>query len=280
MRVLGFNIADDPIAVHGAAEFTSGFEAGTISFFDRVLPHCRRMIDFGAFIGFTALHAASHAVEVFAFEPNPMSHDLLVRNVAANPELAPRIHLFRHGIGACDGEAVLYAKASADSGASLHQTIERGEMIQGLPAATIQLRDAAALLREHGLDDRTLLKVDIEGAEYDVLPAIAAQLAETRPWLHVSFHPFNLTRDDPYRTELARLRGMLDAAEALASYRFLHLWSAGAWQTIEVRDRLDFLRQYLMRAKPVPRIRTPQYGFIDAVAFSEQALPYTGRQNQ
>ena len=273
-RVLAFNIVDDPVARHGAAEFTSGFEEGTIRFFDRVLPHCRRMVDFGAYIGFTALHAASRGVEVWAYEPNPVAHDLLVRNAAANPALSPKMHLFQHGIGARDGSAILFAKAHADSGASLHRTIERGALIDGLPAATIRLRGADAVLREIGLDSGCLLKIDIEGAEYQVLPAIASVLAEAKPWLHVSFHPFNLTHEgDPYRTELLRLGAAIGAAEALASYRYLHVWSHGAWETIGAADRLEFLRRYLLRAKPVPRIRTPQFGFVDAVAFSDRTLP-------
>ena len=276
-RVLAFNIVNDPVATQGAAEFTSGFEEGTIRFFDLVLPECDQMIDFGAYIGFTALHAASRGVEVFAFEPNPVSHDLLVRNVAANPLLAPRMHLYRHGIGPRDEDAVLYVKARADSGASLHRTIERGSIIHGVPAATIHLRDASAVLRELRVDRRTLLKIDIEGAEYQVLPVIAPLLSEARPWLHISFHPFNLIHaDDPYHTELLRLRGMLDAAEALAEYRYLHVYSRGVWETVAADDRLEFLRHYLLRAKPVPRIRTPQYGFVDAVAFSESPLPVVG----
>jgi hypothetical protein len=59
-----------------AAEFTSGLEEGTITYFDRVPAHCARMIDFGAYVGFTALHAASRGVEVFAFERNPVSHGI------------------------------------------------------------------------------------------------------------------------------------------------------------------------------------------------------------
>jgi FkbM family methyltransferase len=272
-RVLAFNIINNPIVQMGAAEFLSGFEEGTIRFFNQVLPRCERMIDFGAYIGFTALHAASRGVEVFAFEPNPAAHDLLVRNVAANPELAPRMHLFQHGIGARDEVAVLYVKAHADSGASVHRTIERGSVINGMPAAEIRLRDAVAVLRDVGVDRHTLLKIDIEGAEYRVLPAIAALLAEAKPWLHVSFHPFNLVLDDPYRTELWRIRAMLDVAEALAPYRFLHVFSHGVWETIAPDDRLAFLRHYLMLAKPVARIGTPQFGFIEAVAFSDQPIP-------
>jgi FkbM family methyltransferase len=273
-RVLAFNIVNDPVVTHGALEFTNGFEEGTISYFDLVLPHCDTMIDFGAYIGFTALHAASRGVAVHAFEPNPAAHDLLVRNVAANPLLAPRMHLFQYGIGPRDEDATLYVKAHADSGASLHRTIERGSLVQGVPTATIRLRAAGAVLREIGVNRRTLLKMDIEGAEYQVLPAIAEQLAERKPWLHISFHPFNLIHGaDPYRTELVRLRGMLDIAEALAPYRFLHVFSNRGWQTVQADDRLELLRHYLLRAKQIPRIRTPQYGFVDAVAFSELPLP-------
>ena len=273
-RVLAFNIVNDPVAVTGAAEFTSGFEEGTIRFFNRVLPHCDKMIDFGAYVGFTALHAASRGVEVHAFEPNPAAHDVLVRNVAANPALAPRMHLFQHGVGAREETVALYGKAHADSGSSVHQRIERGYLIMGVPSCMIRLRDAAVVLRERNVDARSLLKIDIEGAEYQVLPAIAPVLAERKPWLHVSFHPFNLTvGDDAYRTELRRVRAAVDVAEALACYRFMHVWSRGVWETVSVGERLDFLRHHLMRAKPVPRICTPQYGFVDAVGFSDQALP-------
>ena len=276
-RVLAFNIVNDPVALHGASEFTSGFEEGTIRFFDLVLPRCDQMIDFGAYIGFTALHAASRGVEVHAFEPNPSAHDLLVRNVAANPALASHMHLFQQGVGVRDDTVMLYAKAHADSGASLRQTIERGSVIDGTPAAMVRIRSASAVLQELGLNHRTLLKIDIEGAEYQVLPAVAPLLAEAKPWLHVSFHPFNIVHaGDPYRTELARLRGMLDAADSLASYRFLHVFSRGGWESVEAGDRLEFLRHYLLRAKPVARVRTPQYGFIDAVAFSDQPLPPAG----
>jgi FkbM family methyltransferase len=262
-------------ALHlAAAEFTSGFEEGTLRFFDAVLPECHRMIDFGAYVGFTALYAATHGPEVFAFEPSPGNFALLEANMAANPTLAPRVRRFRHGLGAADQDAVLYAKGSADSGSSIFRDVERQGVVAGRVDAAIKLRAAAVVLREIGLDQETLLKIDIEGGEYQVLPAIAPLLAEHRPWLHVSFHPFNLVvPGDPYRTALRRLRASLDAAEALACYRFMHLFEAGGWCSFGPEDRMDVLRQYLLKLKPVPRIATPQYGYVEAVAFSEAPLP-------
>ena len=46
--------------------------------------------------------------------------------------------------------------------------VERGETIVGRPEAVVELRDAAKVLRDSGLNARSLLKVDIEGAEYEV----------------------------------------------------------------------------------------------------------------
>ncbi len=269
-----FRITDHQLAAAAAREFCSGFEEGTLRFFDAVLPRCTRMVDFGAYIGLTALYAATQVETVFAFEPSPVNHELLARNVAENPELASRIRLFRHGLGARDEEVTLYGKGTADSGSSVFREVERDQVLYGQPNAIVPLRDAAVVLREIGLDRRALLKIDIEGAEYEVLRVIAPLLAEHKPWLHVSFHPFNLVaRGDAYQNTLLRLRSALSAAEALEPYRFIHLFADGAWCTIGAAERMDFLRHYLLSAKPVPRVATPQYGFVHDIAFSDEMLP-------
>lgn len=274
-RESGFRVARHPLAQAAAREFRSGDAQGTLRFFEAVLPQCRRMLDFGAHVGFTALSAAQWEIEVFAFEPNPTSHELLARNVAENPELAPRIRLFRHGLGDSDGSMSLYSTATADAGATLFRDIERETSISAKQEEVVPVRDASSVLRELEADRQTLVKMDIEGAEYLVLPAIAALLAERKPWLHVSFHPFNLVAgSDPYRNALLRLRCSLQAAEALASYRYVHVFSEDeGWSTIEPEDRMDFLRHYLLKPKTVPRIATAQYGFVGALGFSEDPLP-------
>lgn len=269
-----FAHAAHPVVRAAAAEFTGGFEAGTLRFFDVALPHCDRFIDFGAYLGFTSLYAATHGVEVTALEPNPCSFALLRANLAANPDLALRIRVLPFGVGARDESVTLYAKGVADSGASVFQDVERAMLIRGAPEATVELRDAGAVLGEIGLDRRTLLKIDIEGTEYAVLPAIGPLLATHKPWLHVSFHPFNLPRQaDAYTDTLMRLRAGLEVASVLACYRHMHLFADGVWTTIGALERMDCLRHYLLRPKPVPRIASPQYGFVDAVAFSESPLP-------
>ncbi len=107
-----------------------------------------------------------------------------------------------------------------------------------------------------------------------MLPSLAALLAETRPFLQVSFHPFNIVREDAYRTELARLRATLEVAEACACYPYIYLHEPGpgGWTRIDPEARELFLRHFLLAAKPVDRIGTPLLGFTGAIGFSFEAL--------
>lgn len=268
------SVVDNRVTRAAAAEFCGGFEEGTLQFFDAVLPECRRMIDFGAFIGFTSLYAAAAGAEVFSFEPSPTNYALLAANVAANPSLAPRIHLHHHAVGAHNATLPLFGKGHADSGASLFQDVQRATLVRGRSEAVVPVRAAADVLDEIGLDDATLLKIDIEAAEYAVLPAIADLLARRRPFLHISFHPYNIVLgDDDYLNQVGRLRRALEVAEAVAPYRHMYFHTEGGWTRIDQRDRMSLFTQYLLKPKPVPRIATPQYGFTDALALSECALP-------
>jgi FkbM family methyltransferase len=268
-----FRVTNDPLMLAAAGEFVSGFEEGTLQFFDAVLPDCVRSIDFGAYVGFTALYAATMVPDVFAFEPSPVNYAMLAANVGCNSDLASRIHLFSHGVADRDDEVILYAKAFGDSGSSIFQTVERREVISAAPSASVTLRRADAVLLEVGIDEHTLIKVDIEGAEYLVLPKIAELLRERKPYLHISFHPFNIVvGDDDYSNAVTRIRCAMGVAEAVAAYRFMHVFSQGRWVCIRGTDRMDFLRKYLLCPKDVPRVGTPQFGFTDAVGFSDQPL--------
>lgn len=271
-----FHVVRHSAIMAALAEFRSPFEAGTLRFFDAVLPSCDRMVDVGAYVGLMSLYVADRVHEVCAFEPSPTNFRLLAQNIAANPATGDRIRLFNHGLGERDEAVPLYRKAYADSGSSIFRTIERRHVGNGEPEGLVELRGAAAALRATGVDHRTLLKIDIEGAEYLVVPAISRLLAETRPFLHVSFHPFNIvTGQDHYLNALTRLRLALQVAEALAPYRYMYFYDAVAerWHCIGVADRMDFLRRYLLQPKPLPHIATRQYGFVDAIGFADVALP-------
>ena len=269
-----FTVLRHPLIEAALAEFRSESEAGTRQFFEAALPLCDRMIDVGGHVGLTALYAANLVGEVHAFEPSPVNAAFLQQNLALNPALRGRVRLHGMGLSDREEEATLYAKGFGDSGSSLFQDVERAAVVQGRPAARVRLRDARAALGEIGVTPRTLLKIDIEGAEYRVVPAIRDLLAAAGPFLHLSFHPFNLVvRGEEYETALLRLARSCDIAAALAPYRYMYFYSQGRWLRIDQPDRMDFLRHYLLAPKPQPPLRSPQYGFVDAAGFSEVPLP-------
>nr|WP_294566643.1 FkbM family methyltransferase [uncultured Rhodopila sp.] len=276
-RNRNFRVVRHPAVAAALTEFRSPFEAGTLEFFDAALPACDKMIDIGAYVGLMSLYAADRLEEVCAFEASPGNFDLLRQNVAVNGRLRRRIRLFGFGLGDRDDHVPLYRKAVADSGSTIFRTVERGGLVDGAPEAMVELRDADTVLCGIGVTGRTLLKIDIEGAEYSVVPTIAALLAEAKPFLHLSFHPFNIVADgDDYLTAVTRLRRALQVAEALAVYRYMYFYEDGQWRCVGGSDRMMFFRQYLLRPKPLPRIASQQYGFIDAIGFADAALPALG----
>ncbi len=273
-----FVVLDHPSSRDGQAAFDGPAEAPTLAFFDATLPHCDTMIDLGAYVGFMSLYAATRAGTVHAVEACPAHQALLRRNLRANPDLAPRIVVHPVAIGERDGAVALFRKGDADSGTSVFQMVERGGVMRGRPDSVVARRDATGLLTELGLGSATLLKMDIEGAEYLVLPGLRDLLARALPPLLVSFHPFNLVAGTAYLTALRRLRAALDAAEALEAYRFMYVPVAvtGAdvlWRIVGPEQRMAFLQNHLLAPKPVPRIATPQHGFVDVVGFSPVPLP-------
>jgi FkbM family methyltransferase len=273
-----FRVADHPSSADGRAAFLGSAEAATLGFFDATLPRCARMIDVGAYVGFMSLYAALQVAEVHAVEACPAHQALLLDNLALNPTLASRIALHRVAVGATEGEVTLYRKGSADSGTSVFETVERSGLVRGEADATAPMRETGRLLGEMGLDRATLLKIDVEGAEYAILPSLGEMLGEHLPFLQISFHPFNLVGADPYRTALIRLQAGLGAADALAAYPFIYLphrrWDGALrWRCIDHHNRLEFLQTYLLATKPVPRVTSPQHGFVDAIGFSAIRLP-------
>jgi FkbM family methyltransferase len=270
-------LLDNPLIAHALAEFRSESEAGTREFFDAVLPRCDAMVDVGAHVGLTALYCAGRVDRVTAFEPSPVNLGFLEANIALNPGLADRIRVQPCGLGARDEEVTLYAKSLGDSGTSIHELVERAQMMRGRPLATAWLQAADPTLRALGVGRRTLVKIDIEGAEYQVVPALAGLLAEAQPFLHLSCHPFNLVvPGDAYRTALARVRGGIALAEALACYPHMYFYRTGRWIRVGVEERMELLERYLLEPKRVPGLASPQYGFIDAIGLSPEALPELG----
>ncbi len=141
--------------------------------------------DVGAHVGyFTIIFAklVGPAGQVAAFEPFPQNHAYIQRHVALNG--FSNVKAIEAGVGARTETAYFEAGWHEATG-------RRGEK-GDFSFQVYSLQDAMA---KFGLKWPTLIKMDIEGEEARVIPALADELARRGVTLLISTHSNDITRD-------------------------------------------------------------------------------------
>lgn len=126
----------------------------------------RVVIDLGAGFGDFSIYAASRYPRstVYAYEPSPASYAMLRDNVRLNR--ADRVHAFPFAVvGRAAGPITLFTGTRS---AVQHTTIRGGSPISS-HAVQVESVTLAQVFREHAIERCDLLKIDCEGAEYDIL---------------------------------------------------------------------------------------------------------------
>jgi len=122
------------------------------------------VIDIGANVGMFALWAATRApnVRVIAIEPSPRMCDFLGRNVKKNR--AP-VTIVQAACGGTDGRAILYSPGEETKNTLLSSP--SGDSLR--PIAEVDVMTLDTLFSGSDISVCDLLKLDCEGAEYDIL---------------------------------------------------------------------------------------------------------------
>lgn len=183
------------------------------------------ILDVGAGIGDYAVHAARRwpAATIFAFEPFPESFGLLEENVRLNG--AANVRVFETAVTAAEGPATLHRGRTAAE----HGTLQTAAHAGGEPVAATTL---ARIFEDNQIERCDLLKMDVEGAEFEILlEAGAALLARIRALCvevhegpgrsretlaaHLRSHGFDVRlRPSPVHAHLALLDGTRRALRA------------------------------------------------------------------
>lgn len=155
----------------------------------RMLEHFRDgdvAYDVGANIGLVSLLLALHrpgGKRVHSFEPEPVNYGRLLRNIELNG-LEDRISAHRAALGAEEGEAELFVRPGAGEGRHSLASADGSKGSIRVPVTTV-----AGFARDSG-DPPDFLKIDVEGAEGQVLQGMDALLADRRPReLFLEIHP-------------------------------------------------------------------------------------------
>lgn len=164
--------------------------------------------DVGGYEGDWAVNIfARHACRVEVFEPLPANADVIERRFARNP----RVTLHRYGLGAESGSVVM--SAAGDASSTVVQQPAGAEV-------EVEIRAVAEVLEGLGVEQVDLMKINIEGAEYDLVQALADSgwIGRIRD-LQVQFHDF--VPDAHQR--LPRIHARLEQTHHL-TYHFPFLW--------------------------------------------------------
>jgi FkbM family methyltransferase len=184
------------------------WEPGSFAVLDHFLTPGSTFVDIGAWIGPLTLYAAAIAGTCHAVEPDPVARAGLVANLACNPELARRVRVHPEAIGPATGVATLGNITSARGGDSMSSLL-----FGDAPTAwTVPCRRLDELLDAVPPGELGLVKMDVEGAEVEILDAVDGFLRDRRPPLYLSVHARFWAQPLP---RLARLAELLSGYDRL-----------------------------------------------------------------
>lgn len=146
-------------------------------------------LDVGSHFGLWSVYAVGIVGEtgkVFAFEPSP-AFAVLKDNAALNPS----VRAFNVGLGAQDGETTFFNQGLASTGSFVNAVTVLSEAWQGtVPIAgeKVKIRTLDSLVEELGARP-DLIKVDVEGFEFEVMRGAQNVIRNIHPRVLIEIHP-------------------------------------------------------------------------------------------
>jgi FkbM family methyltransferase len=142
-------------------EFTGATMMNPAILYDVPIDSSATVFDVGAYVGGWSQKVWDrYQPTIYAFEPAPGPHASVVEMFEGND----RVHAFDYGLGAEDATASLALAAAGSSIYDAEGTMGRVD---------VQIRDVVGVLEELGVEHLDVLKVNIEGGEYDLLDRLA-----------------------------------------------------------------------------------------------------------
>ncbi len=171
-------------------------EPGLQTALTRLLRPGLTMYDVGANVGFLTVIGArlvGREGRVVAFEPVRPNADLAAHNARLNG--FDQVEILCVALGREDGEASFLLSANSNWG----KFKSAGGVADPIAETTVPVRSLDSLAREGGQPEPDLMKIDVEGAEVDVIAGAARMLRKKRPVLLVELHGTNEAVDEELR---------------------------------------------------------------------------------
>jgi FkbM family methyltransferase len=204
----GFDIFVDPRdwAVGSPVARTGTYEPEVTATIRSLLEPGSSFIDVGANIGWYSLLAASlvgPTGQVMAVEANPQNCLLLERSAKHNGYN----QIVVMPVAASDSSAVVALRTDATNGA----IVKLDGISQSMPCSYVTpARPLDDIISETKLSRLDLMKIDVEGAEPQVLRGAAKSIGRFRPRIVSEFFPLGLGQPPEYEGAVTHLRHLRD----------------------------------------------------------------------
>lgn len=191
---LGVPVTYDPTADIGSQLFLQGqFEAGEVKLCRGYIPQDAVIFDIGANIGLHTIFFAQLAPQgmVFSLEPAPETFQLLLKNIAPLNNVIPL------NIACSDGNGLADFFVAADDGYSGLKDTRRKPIKARRRVVCSSLDSLFSML---ALQRADFVKIDVEGAEENVLRGMSKIIDTCRPVIFCEIYQGAASNSSPERT--------------------------------------------------------------------------------
>ena len=136
-------------------------------------------------IGITSVYLASlfPEAQIYTFEPLKENFEILKKNTSQ----FNNIEVFNFGLGAKNGSFKLYLSDDEENygGVSFHPEVE-GNLSE--PFSECKVKNINDVIEGLGINSVDLIKIDTEGAEYDILTSLKYEFLKKTSWITGELH--------------------------------------------------------------------------------------------
>jgi len=172
---------------------------------DFIKAHCKSgdtVIDIGAHMGIFSFFLAKQVGptgKVYSFEPAPLTYSVLAQTIKYN-KLEDIVHARQQAVSDGPGELSFYIYSNSTiSNANSISAQNADAKAQKVTVTSISLDE---LYKKENIQNLSLLKIDAEGAELEILKGGKALITAFHPYITLEVHPKSFTDARKTMTEL------------------------------------------------------------------------------
>ncbi len=175
------------------------------------------VIDVGAHIGTYAVYAALKAprARIFALEPNPAVFTYLQKSVAANA-LESRIVCIEKAVANSSSERLLFLDEGGGVSSSLFKRAGR-DLNEGISVPCMTMKE---LFDAYGIERCSILKMNCEGAEYEILGGLTDEMFSKIDSVLLQWH--RVESHQPEELDVLLAQKGFKVSRAPVPYKFIY----------------------------------------------------------